>query len=167
MCNAHNHRSWCQCGFGGEGHLGRGHSHVGACPDLTRVQWRYHDDDFCIPRRCPHGCGADVFFVRHNGGSVWFDELGKPWPKHKCFGDDLYGLELRQALVAEHHANSVPLFGVVIEARITPSGHSGSVVVKCSNGTLIDQEIITPRALASLVGSLTIVVVATRKVVYP
>jgi hypothetical protein len=23
--------------------------------------------------------------VRHNGGSVWFDELGWPWPVHACF----------------------------------------------------------------------------------
>jgi hypothetical protein len=26
-----------------------------------------------------------VFFIRHNGGSVWVDELGWPWPKHACF----------------------------------------------------------------------------------
>ena len=33
-------------------------------------------------------CGADVYFVRHNGGSVWFDELGPPWPVHPCFEND-------------------------------------------------------------------------------
>jgi hypothetical protein len=33
---------------------------------------------------CPQ-CGALVFFVRHNGGSVWLDELGQPWPKHPCY----------------------------------------------------------------------------------
>jgi hypothetical protein len=26
-----------------------------------------------------------VFFIRHNGGSVWVNELGWPWPKHACF----------------------------------------------------------------------------------
>jgi hypothetical protein len=26
-----------------------------------------------------------VYWVRHNGGSVWIDELGPPWPKHPCF----------------------------------------------------------------------------------
>jgi hypothetical protein len=26
-----------------------------------------------------------VYFVRHNGGSVWFDSLGWPWEKHPCF----------------------------------------------------------------------------------
>lgn len=34
--------------------------------------------------RCPK-CSALVFFVRHNGGSVWLDELGQPWPKHPCY----------------------------------------------------------------------------------
>lgn len=33
---------------------------------------------------CPH-CGATVFFIRHNDGSVWLDSLGWPWPKHACF----------------------------------------------------------------------------------
>ena len=26
-----------------------------------------------------------VLFVEHNGGNVWLDELGWPWPKHGCF----------------------------------------------------------------------------------
>jgi len=33
---------------------------------------------------CPQ-CEADVFFLRHNGGSVWLDEMGYPWPRHGCF----------------------------------------------------------------------------------
>lgn len=36
------------------------------------------------PAKCPE-CRQMVFFVEHNGGSVWFDELGPPWPKHGCF----------------------------------------------------------------------------------
>jgi hypothetical protein len=39
------------------------------------------------PSRCPK-CGDWVYFVRHNGGSVWVDELGWPWPKHACFSQD-------------------------------------------------------------------------------
>jgi DNA-directed RNA polymerase subunit RPC12/RpoP len=34
--------------------------------------------------RCPR-CPQMVYLVRHNGGSVWLDELGWPWPKHGCF----------------------------------------------------------------------------------
>jgi hypothetical protein len=33
---------------------------------------------------CPE-CGEPVHFIRHNGGSVWLDDLGWPWPKHPCF----------------------------------------------------------------------------------
>jgi hypothetical protein len=40
--------------------------------------------EVCHRTRCPK-CGGEVFFVRHNGGAVWFDELGKPWDKHGCF----------------------------------------------------------------------------------
>lgn len=36
---------------------------------------------------CPK-CGGPVYFVRHNGGSVWLDDLGDPWPQHPCFSDD-------------------------------------------------------------------------------
>ena len=38
----------------------------------------------CGPSNCPV-CGARVFFIRHNGGSVWLDDLGWPWPIHPCF----------------------------------------------------------------------------------
>jgi hypothetical protein len=65
-------------------------------------------------------CQQQVFFVRHNGGSVWFDELGWPWPKHACFDDppsrvpgsavDL-ATRLREA-ATEHHDI---LLGVLIE----------------------------------------------------
>lgn len=41
-------------------------------------------DDFCRRTKCPV-CEARVYFVRHNGGSIWFDSLGWPWPKHQCF----------------------------------------------------------------------------------
>lgn len=37
----------------------------------------------CFRVECPV-CEQKVFFIRHNGGSAWFDHLGKPWPKHGC-----------------------------------------------------------------------------------
>ena len=43
--------------------------------------------DRAAPTRCPK-CGDAVFFVRHNGGSVWFDQLGDPWLRHACFDDE-------------------------------------------------------------------------------
>lgn len=35
---------------------------------------------------CPK-CGLRAWLVRHNGGTVWVDELGPPWPKHACVQD--------------------------------------------------------------------------------
>jgi len=88
MCNAHNHPPDCTCGWGGDGHAGTsygGNSGLGQTyysDGGTRV-WR--ERDFTSPSRCPE-CGKDVFFIRHNGGSVWVDPpLGWPWPKHPCF----------------------------------------------------------------------------------
>jgi hypothetical protein len=44
-------------------------------------------EDFCKPSVC-QVCGARIYYVRHNGGSVFFDALGYPWPKHSCYEDD-------------------------------------------------------------------------------
>jgi hypothetical protein len=42
------------------------------------------------PTKCPK-CSQTVFFVEHNGGSVWFDELGPPWAKHPCLDNGSSG----------------------------------------------------------------------------
>ena len=95
MCNAWNHPPGCTCGWGGEGQLGGGGGWPGGyTPGINSSSYRegiiisypWESSDFCGPSRCPK-CGADVFFIRHNGGSVWVDELGWPWPKHGCFDD--------------------------------------------------------------------------------
>ena len=36
---------------------------------------------------CPK-CNAECYYVEHNGGSVWLDALGPPWPKHPCFDEN-------------------------------------------------------------------------------
>lgn len=41
-------------------------------------------ESYAAPTECPH-CRSPVFFVRHNGGCVWLNDLGWPWPKHECF----------------------------------------------------------------------------------
>lgn len=89
-CNAWNHPPECRCDFRG----GHPNSHVVrrgqserptqiAAPDpLQRSQFGYKRT------RCPK-CSKFVYFVRpYNGGTVWFDDLGVPWPKHGCFVAD-------------------------------------------------------------------------------
>lgn len=51
--------------------------------DLSHISTPIRLDSVCCPTTCPK-CHGSVFFVRHNCGSVWLDELGDPWPKHEC-----------------------------------------------------------------------------------
>jgi hypothetical protein len=45
--------------------------------------FRTAEESTCFATKCDK-CGRDVFFIRHNGGSVWIDPpLGPPWNKHE------------------------------------------------------------------------------------
>jgi len=55
--------------------------------------------------RCPV-CGSPVFYYENvNGGKVYFDELGPPWPKHPCL-DDPYAV--RRASQTPHVGSPAP-----------------------------------------------------------
>src|SRR5215469_8383434 len=109
----HNHYSDCTCGWcqGGGGWGGGGGRTSGASLPSAGTRSTWDSDDFCHPTSCPK-CGASVFFVRHNGGSVWFDSLGKPWPKHGCFFDDGYGVRLRTRLAQPSEGTTTSFFGI-------------------------------------------------------
>ncbi|MCG8105195.1 MAG: hypothetical protein JAY65_00740 [Candidatus Thiodiazotropha endolucinida] len=90
MCNAWNHPLGCTCGWGGVGHLGRkgpgsNSQHASGSeywwvPPITHTYESYVNPN----AHCPI-CGSFVFFYQSpNGGRVFFDELGPPWPKHPC-----------------------------------------------------------------------------------
>lgn len=88
-CNAWNHSSNCNCGWGGDtGGNGPGGSYR-ALQVVDGYTWR-HDrkpthDSFTIPNASCPVCGASVYFYQSPyGGRVFFDELGPPWPKHPC-----------------------------------------------------------------------------------
>ena len=89
MCNAANHPPGCTCGWGGPGHLGRRSgngippSYLGTSRSAPAyVSYVNHN------ARCPV-CGISVFFFQSpDGGRVFFDELGPPWPKHPCTDAD-------------------------------------------------------------------------------
>src|SRR5262249_36556132 len=119
---------------------------------LGCFSWQHRDEDFCRPTKCPR-CAASVFFVRHNGGSVWFDQLGRPWPKHECFDEDRYGIQLRRLLTSPNQ-----VFGVIIETETTRPGEGGRMMVRCCDGTLINEEFDTSANVSLLVGRLVVVI---------
>jgi hypothetical protein len=79
-CNAWNHRPDCDCGWGGVFHASHGDSSVS--------YWR-RIDSYTVPNAACPRCGKKVYFFRsNNGGCVYFEELGPPWPKHPCMDTD-------------------------------------------------------------------------------
>ncbi len=87
MCNAWNHPPSCTCGFGGEGHTGYRASHS---PHSSNQSYGVPEikpalESYVIPNAACPVCGDLVFFYQSpDGGRVFFDELGPPWPKHPC-----------------------------------------------------------------------------------
>lgn len=88
MCNAWNHSSDCTCGWGGVGHLGRRSDGAHA----NRARWPVgippvngSVKSVTMPNAACPVCGEPVFYYYNEyGSSVFFDELGPPWPKHPC-----------------------------------------------------------------------------------
>ena len=64
-------------------HTSGGCSNSSGAADNARVT-RSADSE-CRKTYCPT-CREPVYFIRHNGGSVWIDPpLGPPWERHPCF----------------------------------------------------------------------------------
>lgn len=83
MCNAWNHAPGCKCGWGGEGHLGRPSYPP---PQARSLAPAYRTlSSYTNPNALCPVCHEPVFFYQSpDGGRVFFDELGPPWPKHPC-----------------------------------------------------------------------------------
>jgi hypothetical protein len=95
-------------------------------------------DATCYLRPCPQQCGLKIFFIRHNGGSVWIDPpLGHPWNKHKC----MYPEELKagRSLALTAPFQSIPrrqrakqLLGVVTKAKY--GGNRSTTILELASG---------------------------------
>jgi hypothetical protein len=124
------------CGWGGEGHLGASYSEgytVTSTHSNNSVQirdWDYHD--FTRPTTCPE-CGADVYFIRYNGGSVWVDEIGWPWPKHACFDFPKNATYIYSPWSVKASELENPRLGIVSRICPSPSGLDRIVEVNLDN----------------------------------
>jgi hypothetical protein len=140
MCNANNHSSGCTCGFGGEGHIGSGGGNYGATGFSTRTySFSERFKDVCYPTKCPiKGC-EPVWFIRHNGGSVWVDELGWPWTKHACFDEpshrDSYASIASFVKCRSNFAS--PNLALVNQISCLGSPRGPKLQIGCLDGTLI------------------------------
>lgn len=159
MCNAWNHEPGCKCGWGGEGATGGGvqaplSPQISHPPPGTRSVWQHGESDFCAPSKCPR-CGDAVFFVRHNGGSVWLNPpLGPPWPKHPCFDTSTSSYATLHILASRTSQFPNMLFGIIVETIVDIPGLSGRVIVKCSDGTTLDEEVDSTVQFVKIVGSI-------------
>jgi hypothetical protein len=136
MCNAWNHPPECRCGWGGDGHLGGSPQMAGVQYSVGTFRWAHRHLDVCRPSTCL-SCGKDVFFVRHNGGMVWFDELGWPWPKHGCFVQDRYSAQLRRVMEQIRQKGIQPDLGVILEAETSRVGPLGRILVRRTDGSRV------------------------------
>lgn len=116
--------------------------------------------DFCRPTNCPK-CGDEVFFVRYNGGSVWFDELGWPWPKHPCFGSIL------PKFPETVDASKPPLLGIVLSISVASRRIENRMIVRLETGKEIGYFVKYPYPSISMVGNLVTVSSPHFSLIYP
>ena len=138
MCNANNHPPSCTCGFGGEGHLGGGpswQSNVGISSTSNSAN-EWEKQDFTYQTTCPE-CGSfPVYFIRHNNGSVWVDELGWPWPKHGCFDKPNEPTHTFGAWVDRIEYLNNPKFALVLRSDISIDGNEIVLKIRTNGNTL-------------------------------
>lgn len=143
-CNGHHHQN-CNCGFGGVHHP-NSISHAGAEP--------WSPVDYSYNTTCPK-CGASVLFVRHNGGSVWFDAPGVLWPKHPCMAQEPGTEWLTRRMKMPIESGNRLVFGLVLDAVETEPGAGAIFRIECSDGTIIREEfrytLLASQALGGLV----------------
>lgn len=82
----------------------------------------------CCITDCPK-CTRSVYFVRHNGGSVWLDDLGWPWPKHGCFDQPSHRLPTKWEELGTQYQGALCqawLYGIL-------RNESGGAFLVCNN----------------------------------
>lgn len=85
---------------------------------LSGLTWsRAYLEEGTPNAKCPK-CRAPVWFYRNpNGGCAYFDELGKPWPKHPCMDTKTVSDRTAawQAVVVYHELYDLPALDEEVE----------------------------------------------------
>ena len=123
------------------------------------------EGDYCRPTRCPE-CDDNVFFIRHNGGSVWVDELGWPWPKHPCFDSMPDAAPLKTLQMTASHL--VGATGAVVTRVTFVQNDNGCVAEIAKPGAGKELWIVHGiSAQSRLVGALVVFSSEERKIIVP
>jgi hypothetical protein len=115
QCQGHNHAPGCTCGYNPIYVTGnQQHSNSSKIFLKSTISQKRFLSLSTFPAKGSRNfgtsckfCGKKIFFVRHNDGCAFFDELGWPWPKHAC-------LRMRQSL---SNAFSFPKFSFMQEVE--------------------------------------------------
>lgn len=89
----------------------------------------------CHSTKCPK-CGEEVFFIRHNGGSVWIDPpLGSPWYKHPCFDSSPSRPSLASELNIDlkEYGTRKLILGVVTSTLVVKLKTHTDITFECEN----------------------------------
>lgn len=130
-CNAWNHPLNCDCGWGGgTGGYGRARGSSRKAPRriVDGSDWSSKHgasyETFTTPNAACPVCGANVFFYQSpNGGRVFFDELGPPWPKHPC--TDRRNIPSKPKRSGTHFTTGSVLDNLILAPTSSPKSKQG------------------------------------------
>jgi hypothetical protein len=139
-CNGHNHSPDCTCDFrGGHSGVGGGGNYGGIGFSSRSYSFSERFKDVCHPTHCPE-CGKEVYFIRHNGGSVWVNPpLGWPWPKHGCFDEPSHrdSYSCIASLTDSRSSFVSPNLALVNQISCLGSPQGPKLQIGCLDGTFV------------------------------
>jgi hypothetical protein len=139
-CNGHNHSPDCTCDFrGGHPNSGGAGNYGGTGFSTRTYTFSERFKDVCYPTKCPvKGC-EPVWFIRHNGGSVWVDELRWPWHKHACLDEPTHhdSYSCIASLANSRSSFASPNLALVNQISCLGSPQGPKLQIGCFDGTLI------------------------------
>lgn len=130
-----------------------------------REHYRSHSSESrCWLTKCPR-CPASVYFIRHNGGSVWVDPPpGWPWTKHGCFIEETTG-KVRGTVVQDSYLGTRNGRGlelhVVTRIEIHPRGLDTVLHLQSPDGR---ETKVSVRGEAEIAGEMVVIDPANRQV---
>ena len=100
---------------------------------------------------CPK-CGQGAYYVQHNGGFVWVDELGPPWPKHPCFDCEVSREIHRQLTRGSGRASTQIVSNVTAKDRMMKCEFCGAIVRPSRCSQHVERVHKAPKSSAALAG---------------